>query len=42
MSDPFDDLNDLKAAMRASTPVPGAARKAKNIAVAEKNCNPGH
>ena len=37
MSDPFDDLDNLKAAMRAATPAPDAARKAENIALAEKN-----
>ncbi|NIZ60265.1 VWA domain-containing protein [Sedimentitalea sp. CY04] len=37
MSDPFDDLDDLKDAMRAATPAPDAARKAENIALAEKN-----
>lgn len=37
MSDPFDDLDDLKSAMRAATPTPDSARKAENIALAEKN-----
>jgi len=37
MSDPFDDLDDLKAAMRAATPAPDTARKSENIALAEKN-----
>lgn len=37
MSDPFDDFDDLKAAMRAATPAPDTARKTENIALAEKN-----
>lgn len=40
MSDPFDDFDDfddLKTALRAATPTPDATRKAKNIALAEKN-----
>ena len=37
MSDPFDDLDDLKSAMRAATPAPDTVRKAENIALAEKN-----
>ena len=37
MSGPFDDLDDLKAALDAATPAPDAARKAENIALAEKN-----
>lgn len=37
MSDPFDDFEDLKAAMQAATPAPNVARKAENIALAEKN-----
>jgi len=37
MSDPFDDLDDLKSALRAATPAPDATRKAENIALAEKN-----
>ena len=32
-----DDLDDLKAAMRAATPAPDAARKAEDIALAQKN-----
>ena len=32
-----DDLDDLKAAMQAATPRPDAARRAENIALAEKN-----
>jgi Ca-activated chloride channel family protein len=37
MSGPFDDLDDLKAAMDAATPAPDAARRAENVALAEKN-----
>lgn len=37
MSDLFNDLDDLKAAMTAATPAPDGARKAENIALAEKN-----
>ncbi len=37
MSDPFDDLDDLKAAIKAATPVPDAGRRAENITLAEKN-----
>jgi len=33
----FDDLDDLKSAMDATTPVPDAARRAENIALAQKN-----
>jgi Ca-activated chloride channel family protein len=32
-----DDLNDLKAALRAATPAPDPARKAENLALARKN-----
>lgn len=32
-----DDLNDLKAMMHAATPRPDAARRAENIALAQKN-----
>ena len=32
-----DDLNDLKSLMNAATPVPDTARKAENIALAQKN-----
>ena len=32
-----DDLNDLKALMQEATPQPDAARRAENIALAEKN-----
>lgn len=32
-----DDLDDLKAAMKAATPTPDAARKAANLALGEKN-----
>lgn len=32
-----DDLDDLKAAMRAATPAPDPARRAAHIALAEKN-----
>ncbi len=37
MTDDLDDLQDLKAAMRAASPAPDAARKARNLALAEKN-----
>ncbi|MFC4669027.1 von Willebrand factor type A domain-containing protein [Seohaeicola nanhaiensis] len=32
-----DDLDDLKAAMKAATPAPDAARKAAHLALAQKN-----
>jgi len=32
-----DDLNDLKAIMNKATPRPDAARRAENIALAQKN-----
>ena len=32
-----DDLDDLKSALRAATPAPDPARKAENLAVAQKN-----
>ncbi len=37
MSGPFDDLDDLKATLDTATPAPDAARRAENIALAEKN-----
>lgn len=37
MSDEFDDLDDLKAAMRAATPAPDPDAKAENLALAQKN-----
>ncbi|QGX99915.1 VWA domain-containing protein [Roseovarius faecimaris] len=37
MSDDRDDLDDLKAAFTAATPAPDAAKKAANLALAEKN-----
>ena len=37
MSDDLDDLNDLKSAMRAATPSPDPARKAADLALAQKN-----
>ena len=37
MTDHLDDLHDLKSAMRAASPAPDAARKARNLALAEKN-----
>ncbi|MEQ9260603.1 MAG: VWA domain-containing protein [Roseovarius sp.] len=37
MSDDLDDLDDLKAAMKAATPAPDASRKAADIALARKN-----
>lgn len=37
MSGPFDEFDDLKAALDAATPAPDAARKAENIQLAEKN-----
>ena len=32
-----DDLDDLKSALNAATPAPDAARKAENLALAQKN-----
>ena len=32
-----DDLNDLKNAMESATPAPDGARKAANLALAQKN-----
>lgn len=32
-----DDLNDLKAMMDKATPRPDAARRAENVALAQKN-----
>lgn len=37
MTDDFDDLDDLKAAMRAATPAPDPATKAAHLALAQDN-----
>jgi len=37
MTNRRDDLDDLKSAMQAATPAPDAARRAENLALAQKN-----
>lgn len=37
MNDDFDDLDDLKSALRAATPAPDASKRAADIALAKKN-----